>query len=576
VGLCFLLLPVLGFLQLRWIDELADAETARLSNFVSTGVARVRLDLEEGLAAVEGRFRSLQGNSGAELEADLLQRIRAGNIEGADGRWVRAVLWIDPEQPESPRRFDADAGRFEPTGWTDELRPWRDLVNLVGTSTEPVHGALPADPPGLLLPQFESGAGTRTDRVVTGRPWMLLLLLDERALRETFLPSLVTTHLGQAFGPPVDVVVTHGGQTWFRSPRSVDAAEEPAEESPADAVARVAGGRLEITESGGVRLTRRGLGRNEVEIQTSDLDTNSPRELAGTSRRSAVSVTLDVPDWEIRARHSAGSIAVAVAAARRRNLALGLGTLGVLTVATVLLVLAARRARRLARRQLEFVAGITHELRTPLTVIRSASENLAEGVVDDLEHARRYGRILLEEGRRLSDLVEQALTLAGARGSSSPPALEAVDLEALVAGVIERSDDDARAARASIEFERSGDLPPISAHRLSLERAVSNLLANALKYAGEGRMGVRLRRARPDAVEVVVWDSGPGIPESEQARLFEPFVRGRAARESQTPGSGLGLSVVRHIAETLGGTVTLESRAGAGAAFTLRLPVTPT
>lgn len=558
MGLSFLLLPALGFLQWRWIDELAEAESARLSNFVTTGAERIATDLEEELASVEETFRALRGSTSEELAAALLERLHGWRESGAGARWVRDLYWVDPAHPDSPGRVDPDAVQLTPSVWPDELRAWRDVLTRVCASPGPVEAALPSSPTALLLPQFPA------DVDASSRPFLLLIVLDEEALRETLLPQLVATHLSEAFGPPVHVQVTHGGRPLFRS--------VAASGGEADAIARLSGGRMEIVPGTGVSLARRGRGRTEVEIQTEAL-----RPLTEAAGPRAVPVSLEIPDWEVHARHSAGSIALAVANARRRNLALGLGTLGVLTIATVLLVLAARRARRLARRQLEFVAGITHELRTPLTVIRSASENLAEGVVDDLDHARDYGRILLEEGRRLTDLVDQALTLAGATESSVPRAREDVDLRELVADILERS----RTA-AELDLEVDDDLPRVSAERLSLERAVSNLVANAIKYAGaDGRIRVRLRRLGADEVELVVSDSGPGIPPSEQSLVFEPFYRGRAARESQTPGSGLGLSVVRGVVEALGGVVTLESPrpasdGGQGAAFTLRLPAAST
>jgi signal transduction histidine kinase len=97
---------------------------------------------------------------------------------------------------------------------------------------------------------------------------------------------------------------------------------------------------------------------------------------------------------------------------RKRNLAVGFGVLALLAVAIAVMLIALRRAQILAQLQLEFVAGVSHELRTPLSVIRSAGENLADGVTKGPESVRRYGALVRDEGRRLSEMVEQILAFA--------------------------------------------------------------------------------------------------------------------------------------------------------------------
>ena len=112
-------------------------------------------------------------------------------------------------------------------------------------------------------------------------------------------------------------------------------------------------------------------------------------------------------------KHPSGSLEAAVNAARRRNLIVSSSILAVLGVSVGLLVLSTRRAQELARQQMEFVAAVSHELRTPLAVIRSAAENLADGVVNDEAQIRKYGELVRNEGRRLTEMVEQILEFAG-------------------------------------------------------------------------------------------------------------------------------------------------------------------
>jgi signal transduction histidine kinase len=260
-----------------------------------------------------------------------------------------------------------------------------------------------------------------------------------------------------------------------------------------------------------------------------------------------------------------------VAAARRRNLAVGFGILLLLGLSVGLLVTVARRAERLARQQVEFVAGVTHELRTPLAVIRSAGENLADGLVADPAQVRSYGGLVRDEGRRLSELVEQVLELAGATSARGavrrPVSLPKVVAEALRSVEIERA-----AAGVTVDADVPSDLPPVAGDEAALVRAVHNLLDNAVKYAGEPRwVGVRARAAG-GRVELAIEDRGLGIAEQEQALIFEPFFRGEEAVSRQIRGTGLGLSLVRRIVEAHRGSIAVAS-AGVGARFVVTLPV---
>src|SRR5204862_5942173 len=132
--------------------------------------------------------------------------------------------------------------------------------------------------------------------------------------------------------------------------------------------------------------------------------------------------------WIVRARHREGSLDAIVTRSRRRNMAISLGVLGLLGASFLLVIASAQRQRRLARQQMEFVAAVSHELRTPLAVIRSAGENLADGVVADSAQMKRYGALIETEGRRLGDMVERVLQFAGIGSGAQPQFRTEVDL----------------------------------------------------------------------------------------------------------------------------------------------------
>lgn len=275
--------------------------------------------------------------------------------------------------------------------------------------------------------------------------------------------------------------------------------------------------------------------------------------------------------WRLLVAHESGSLDAAVAAARRRNLLLSSGILLLLTVAIGLIVGSARRAEALARQQMEFVAAVTHELRTPVAVINSAAGNLADGVVGDPARVRRYGETIQAEARRLGDTVERVLQLAGleATGGAVPDGRVAPDV--LVREAIDACRGEIARAGATVEMDVPVDVPAIAGDAATLRIALQNLVGNAVKYGGE-RPRVRVS-ARTDRGEVrlAVEDRGLGIAAEDRPHVFEPFYRGREAVARQIQGSGLGLSLVRRIAEAHGGRVTFESEPGRGSTFTLVL-----
>ena len=289
---------------------------------------------------------------------------------------------------------------------------------------------------------------------------------------------------------------------------------------------------------------------------------------AATSRAS----TTASPRWRLVVQHPSGSLEHAVNAARRRNLMLSSGILAVLSVSLGLLVLATRRAQSLAQQQMEFVATVSHELRTPLAVIRSAADNLADGVIKDEADIRRYGTVVRAQGRRLSDLVEQILEYAGLQAGQRAPNRAPVEVDDLLREVVEDARPLASEAGLTIELATGDPLPLIFGDEAALGRAFQNLIGNGVKYgAGGRRIGVRAT-ARDGAVQVAVEDEGIGISAADQAHIFDPFFRAPEVVAAQTPGAGLGLSLVKRIVEAHGGTVTVASAPGQGALFAVTLP----
>jgi two-component system phosphate regulon sensor histidine kinase PhoR len=243
----------------------------------------------------------------------------------------------------------------------------------------------------------------------------------------------------------------------------------------------------------------------------------------------------------------------------------------VLGVATILL--AAERERRISTLKSDFVANVSHELKTPLALVRMFGEMLQSGKVASDEKRQQYLEIIVSESERLSSLIENVLDFARVergRGAYDFADGNVGDAVAKAVNVYRY-----RAEREGIELlmELEPDLPPTRIDSRALELAVMNLIDNALKYApGSGTVVVGAQR-KGGAIVVRVADRGPGVPSEDQARIFERFVRGSTARARPIRGSGIGLALVKHIAESHGGRAWVVSSAGHGATFAVSIPV---
>ena len=171
---------------------------------------------------------------------------------------------------------------------------------------------------------------------------------------------------------------------------------------------------------------------------SSTMDRQMIERSAIAAGASAIGVrpTAGAAYWKLMVKHPSGSLEAAVNSARRRNLMVSSSVLALLGVSVGFLVLSTRRAQSLAQQQMEFVAAVSHELRTPLAVIRSAADNLADGVVYDDPQVRKYGDLVRGESRRLTEMVEQILELAGIHSGQRSFALRPVPLIPLLHDVV--------------------------------------------------------------------------------------------------------------------------------------------
>ncbi len=227
--------------------------------------------------------------------------------------------------------------------------------------------------------------------------------------------------------------------------------------------------------------------------------------------------------------------------------------------------------RRLERLRRDFVANASHELRTPVTSIRSAAETLTTAIQRDPRAVGMFVEIIDRNAARLQGLVEDLLDLSRVESRELDLHLEPIGLERAFSSVIELFRE--RAAKKNIRLLQHTSSPDLEAvaDEVALENVLSNLVDNAVKYAGPDTE-VQLRAAEEgDRVRVSVVDTGPGIAAQHLPRLFERFYRVDTGRSRELGGTGLGLSIVKHMVEILGGQIQVESTPGQGTTFSFTL-----
>ncbi|GAC1352887.1 MAG: hypothetical protein NVSMB1_20330 [Polyangiales bacterium] len=251
----------------------------------------------------------------------------------------------------------------------------------------------------------------------------------------------------------------------------------------------------------------------------------------------------------------------------------------VVVAGAMVLLLATAQERRLNAARADFIANVSHELKTPLSLVRMFGELLMSERVANDEKRKQYLSIIVRESERLTALIENVLDFARVERGQAAYDFAHTDLAAVVGRAVEACRYRAETEGFTLEVALATDLPEARIDERALQLVVINLVENAIKYA-PGTEWVRIELARDgtindsEAIAIRVIDRGPGIDHDERIRIFERFYRGKAAAGRQIRGSGIGLALVQHIAESHGGEVRVESGPGGiGSTFVVRVKV---
>lgn len=219
----------------------------------------------------------------------------------------------------------------------------------------------------------------------------------------------------------------------------------------------------------------------------------------------------------------------------------------------------------------DFVANVSHELRTPLAAIRGYAETLLDGALEDRANNRKFVEVIQSHAIRLNNIASDLLVLSelDSKAPVTPPA--PIPIDEVIEAAIRTVESGAAMREVSIQCGGCDDAT-VMANRLRLEQVLVNLLDNAVKFnRTKGTVAVDWHRGE-NCVEVIIADTGMGIPSEDLKRIFERFYRVDKARSRQVGGTGLGLSIVKESIERMGGTIAVESQLGQGTTFRLQLP----
>jgi signal transduction histidine kinase len=278
--------------------------------------------------------------------------------------------------------------------------------------------------------------------------------------------------------------------------------------------------------------------------------------------------------WKVVLFHPDGKT-VEELVGREKHLYLGLflGIVAVMVIGIVFVGRAALHEVEASRMKSEFVSSVSHELKTPLALIRMFGETLESGLVSDEAKRQEFYHIITKESERLTHLINNVLNFSKMETGSKQYRFEEDDIVQVIRGTLEAY----RFHIRDLGFEMVTQLPddPIvmMIDKDVISQALLNLLNNAAKYSDEQKF-IRVELTKNvDWVLISVEDRGVGIPQDELRKIFEKFYRASTTRIKETTGSGLGLTLVKHIVEAHAGSVEVSSTVGGGSRFVLRLPL---
>lgn len=592
-GLAFVL-ALLGLLQYRANRQLRDVLQQQMLTEAQTSLMRIRRGLEDVLTPICNVFTPQHSSSReSSLQHYAAESLRVRGTAGHPGL-VSSIFVYQNVNYDYPRLFQLADGqqKFHPSNWPANLTSLRDYLTKFAPALSPLDSATaeeeaeegdtikPASFPWFVDENVP--ALVHPTRGMDASVSFLIVQLDPNELAQNVLPQLAEREFGNDGRLSYRVALLNIGDhrtVLYSSEPGFGLSNDPVPDvqlnvfGPPGASSGVPPAEPGMTREPPVTTATRAI-ESEEAIERSAV--GGRRVQSGPLRIEPIRYNPGVRGWTLIALHRKGSVEAAVAALYRRNLTVDFGVLLVLTAMIATMVISVRRAHQLAQMRMDFVASVSHELRTPLTGIVSSAQNIADGLVTNKERAVQYGAAILAQAQQLGELVEEILLFSSTeRGRIYN--FQWLDINRVIAAALAGTGSQIRSAGVRVEQHIEPDLPQAWGDFKALTQCLQNLIVNAIKYGGDARwIGIFTSVATmPNSTQeivVTVEDKGLGISPDDLKRIFEPFFRSPAVTGEQIHGSGLGLSIVKSIAEAMGGNLTVQSDLGKGSSFSLHLP----
>jgi signal transduction histidine kinase len=624
LGIMIIALIALAVLQYHWLGSVSDAEKKRLEENLEASTENFVSDLNKDFSALNQAFKIQVTNT--DLDSDIDAMIGSSYLNWVSStnypQLIDSVYFVKNVHTEVPsiKLFKTDPVSLTEIPNSGKVKKWlskktnsdkhrSSSFNLLSTPDfgDPTFIMVPLQLLDLVTLENESlGRNLKVNLNIDQTDDIILLQLDDSIIKNKVIPDIARTYFSDSFSDQYHISIikevnedsskvyfsTTGNESvkeadFKKDLRSIDFSSVFVIQSQTnlDADKRLFKDLDSLSSKIESVNINNGTNRKAFKMTTE----SSQMRFNTTIRDSAFTIQSDTTintsfeadfstaGWQFWLSFKEGSLDTFVNKTKNRNLAVSFGILLILGFCVGMIFMFSKRSQDLAQKQMLFVAGVSHELRTPLTVIRSAAENLNEGIVQNEERKKEYARLMLKEGRRLSDMVDQIMEFSGIQSGKKVYQFSDFEIKKFVEVINAECRTLLEEQEMTLEYSIHTSVDTIFADRDALLLAVGNLIQNAVKFSkGSKLISLKideLEYQSENAVRFQVIDHGVGIPEEEQKKIFEPFFRGTQSVEDQVKGNGIGLSLVQKVALAHKGEVTLRSKPGKGSVFSLIIPL---
>jgi len=596
VGGIILLLTLFLGLQYNWQLQAGDAEREKLQKSAEIDVRQFAEDFDREIQAAYYNFQ-MDPEAWADPEkSEFRDRYAYWRSKTEYPGLIKSFYYL-PVGSDETLHYNLEKQVFESEPITEDLREIKQTIEnpetfrpVVGNGfvlAMPVHERGPAVD-RMILKTLHGGERPKMES--PARVGHLLIFLDRDVITQQILPDLARKHFSD--GNFRVAVLDREGNALLQTSGALaapDASERLLNLSPDNFIffSREVLPRLKTEKKGSSVVVNQHVESRTYSRVTADENSS---EVPPSEENSSKTFSVELNDhgkkkdavftgtgdenggWTVSVQHNDGSVAAFVQGEQNKRMLAGSAIYLLVVGSIIAIVVSAMRSQRHAQRQIDFVSSVSHEFRTPIAVICSAGENLADGIAKSESQVAKYGELINGEGRRLSSMVEQILEFAGARSGKRKYTFADTDINRVVESSLAECSPSLKEGGFEIEATLAADIPAIKADQEAISSAVQNLIRNAVKYSN-GNRWIRVSTSnRNRKVAIDVEDRGIGISESDLKKIFEPFYRSKEVVDAQIHGNGLGLSLVKEIAEAHGGNVSAVSEIGKGSKFTIELP----